>query len=77
MLALRNPKYIQFGSTRLVLEWEHSVNSYQIQVALEREKLRDCFWVTYKEAFLLENFRDVLIRELAVTAGIDIRLAGN
>ncbi len=74
-LASRNPKYIQFGSAGWF--WEQSVNTYQIQVALEREKLRDCFWVIYEEALLLENVRDLLIRKLAVIAGNHIRLAGN
>jgi len=74
-LTVQNPEYIQFGSAGWF--WDQSVNSYQIQVALEQQKTRDSFWVTYKEALLLENFRDVLIRELAATAGIHIRFAGN
>jgi hypothetical protein len=74
-LASRNSGYIQFGSAGWF--WEQSVNSYQIQVAPEREKHKDCFWVTYNEAFLLEKVRDFLIRELEVIAGNHIRLAGN
>jgi hypothetical protein len=76
--TLRHGKYrgyIQFGSA--VWFWEQSVNSYQIQVALEREKHKDCFWVTYEEALLLEKVRDLLIRELAAIAHNHIRLAGN
>lgn len=74
-LALRNSVYIQFGSAGWF--WEQSVNSYQIQVAPEREKYKDCFWVTYKEALLLEKARDLLIRELAAIAHNHIRLAMN
>jgi len=73
-LASRNSGYIQFGSAGWF--WEQSVNSYQIQVAPEREKHKDCFWVTYKEALLLEKVRDFLIRELEVIAGNHIRLGG-
>jgi hypothetical protein len=74
-LASRNPRYIQFGSAGWF--WDQSVNSYQIQVAPEREKYKDCFWVTYKEALLLEKVRDLLIRELEAIAHNHIRLAGN
>lgn len=72
-LALRNPGYIQFGSAGWF--WEQSVNTYQIQVALEQEKEKDSFWVTYNEALRLEKMRDMLIRDLATIAGIHIRLA--
>ena len=48
---------------------------YQIQVALEQEKDKDCLWVTYDEALLLEKMRDMMIRELAAIAGNHIRLA--
>ncbi len=74
-LASRNPGYIQFGSAGWF--WEQSVNSYQIQVAPEREKHKDCFWVTYKEALLLEKVRDLLIPKLAAIAGNHIRCAGD
>lgn len=74
-LTVKCPEYIQFGSAGWF--WVLSVKSCQIQVAPEQEKQIDCFWVTYKEALLLENFRDVLIRELAATTGIHIRLTGN
>jgi hypothetical protein len=73
-LASQNPRFIQFGSAGWF--WEQSVNTYQIQVALEREKYRDCFWVTYKEALQLEKVRDMLICELAAIANNHIRLAG-
>lgn len=72
-LALRNPGYIQFGSASWF--WEQSVNTYQIQVALEREKDRDSFWVTFDEALHLENVRDLLIRDIATIACNHIRLA--
>jgi hypothetical protein len=72
-LALRNPGYIQFGSAGWF--WEQSVNTYQIQVAPEREKDRDSFWVTYDEALQLEKMRDMLICELAAIANNHIRLA--
>lgn len=75
MLALRNPGYIQFGSAGWF--WKQSVNTYQIQVAPEREKDKDSFWVTYDEALQLEKVRDFLIRELATIAGMHIRLAEN
>jgi len=74
-LASWNPGYIQFGSAGWF--WEQSVNTYQIQVALEQEKDKDCLWVTYDEALLLEKVRDLLIRELATIARNHIRLAGN
>jgi len=73
-LASRNPGYIQFGSAGWF--WEQFVNTCQIQVALEREKLKDSFWVTYEEAILLEKFRDILIHELGTIAGNHILLAG-
>jgi hypothetical protein len=72
-LALQNPGYIQFGSAGWF--WEQSVNTYQIQVAPEREKDKDSFWVTYDDAILLEKMRDMLIRELAPIAKKHIRLA--
>jgi hypothetical protein len=72
-LALQNPGYLQFGSAGWF--WEQSVNTYQIQVALEQEKEKDSFWVTYNEALLLEKIRDMLICELAAIARNHIRLA--
>jgi len=74
-LASRNPGYIQFGSAGWF--WEQFVNTCQIQVALEREKPRDCFWVTCKEAILLEKFRYMLIYELETIAVNLIVLARN
>ena len=73
-LASRNPGYIQFASAGWF--WEQSVNTCQIQVALERKKLKECFWVTYKEVILLEKFRDILIHEQKTIAGNHILLAG-
>jgi hypothetical protein len=74
-LASRNPWYIQFGSAGWF--WEQSVNTYQIQVILEREKGKDSLQVTYDEALRLENVRDMLIRKLATIARNHIRLAVN
>ncbi len=73
-LAFRNPGHIQFGSAG----WfrEQSVNTYQIQVATEREKEKDSFWVTYDEALQLEKTRDMLMCELAAIASNHIWLAG-
>ena len=74
-LALQNPGYIQFGSAGWF--WEQSVNTCQIQVAMEQEKEKDSFWVTYDEALQLENVRDLLIHDIATIARNHIRWAGN
>jgi len=75
MPASWNPGYIPFGCAGWF--WELPFNTCQIQVALEREKPRDCFWVTCKEAILLEKFRYMLIYELETIAVNLIVLARN
>lgn len=75
LLASRNPANIQFGSADWF--WEHSVNTYQIQIAPEREKYRDSFAVTYGEALVLEKVRDMVLRELGKIAKKHIRFAAN
>lgn len=72
-LASRSPADVQFGSAG----WfrEHSVNSYQIQVAPERDRCRDSLVVTFDEALELEKVRDRVLRELGTIAKKHIRLA--
>lgn len=75
VLASKRPAYVQFGSAGWF--WDHSVNSYQIQVAPERDTCRDSLAVTFDEALVLEKVRDMVLRELGTIAKKHIRFTGN
>lgn len=57
-----DPHYIQFGSAEWF--WRRCINSYVLQVELERHKHKDKAIISMEEALQVEELRDRVFKEL-------------